>query len=265
MERHTADRSQFAYGSRAKLGLIVPVTNTVNEAEWCRMMPSGVTFHTARTALHTHDVSTEALARDIAAKAADLMPAGIDVLAYACTAGSMVTPAQSLPDAIAALIGVPAVTTAAAIVKALHYIGATRISVATPYHDALNAHEVAFLAAAGIEVLAIQGLGIGAGGPAEYPYIAKTPLAAVRDHARQVFQRGSDALLITCTDFPTLSLIGELEAELAVPVITSNQATLWDALRTIGVTESIPGAGRLLAAPTEADLSVSCKESSSYG
>jgi hypothetical protein len=41
-----------AYGWRARLGLIVPTTNTVNEAEWARMAPDGVTIHSARTRFH---------------------------------------------------------------------------------------------------------------------------------------------------------------------------------------------------------------------
>ena len=44
------------YGRRAKLGLIVPVTNTVNEAEWHQHTPRGVTVHSARMPLHA-DVS----------------------------------------------------------------------------------------------------------------------------------------------------------------------------------------------------------------
>ena len=41
------------YGARAKLGVIVPPTNTANEAEWNRMTPPGVTIHAARMKLHT--------------------------------------------------------------------------------------------------------------------------------------------------------------------------------------------------------------------
>gem|GEM_PF-4633866 len=47
------------YGWRAKLGLIVPTTNTVNEAEWNMAAPDGVSIHGARMVLHT-DVTTKA-------------------------------------------------------------------------------------------------------------------------------------------------------------------------------------------------------------
>lgn len=247
MTRHLS-----AYGPRARLGLIVPPTNTVNEAEWARAMPPGVTFHTHRMRLHGDTESASgraALMADLDAAFAMLAPARPDVIAYACTAGSMVTPAASLPDALAARAGIAAVTTAAAIVAALRALGVRRLSVATPYAEALNAHEAAFLAAHGFEVLRLVGLGIGAGGPQEYVRIAETPLAALHAHARAAFVPGSDALLLTCTDLPVQTLIAPLEAELGVPVVTSNQATLWTALRRAGLADAVPGLGRLLDLP----------------
>ena len=243
--------TQPDYAVRARLGLIVPPTNTVNETEWRAMVPAGVSFHTHRMRLHA-DVTSEAglagLHADLDAAFGMLKPAGCAVVAYACTAGSMVSPPQALPDALAARNGVAAVTTSAAIVAGLKALGAVRLSVATPYADALNAHETHFLEAEGFEVANLIGLGIGAAGPHEYVRIAKTPLDAVAAHARAAFVPGSDALLITCTDFPTLPLVETLEAELGVPVVTSNQATLWAALRAAGLDDRLAGCGRLLAA-----------------
>ena len=45
----------------------------------------------------------------------------------------------------------------------------------------------------------------------------------------------------------TLPLIAPLEAELGVPIVTSNQATLWAMLRAVGIEDRGPGGGRLLA------------------
>lgn len=243
-------RHQSTYGSRGKIGLIVPPTNTVNEPEWGLLIPDSLTFHTVRMPIHPHaadEAARNALVHDIAEKAAELTPAEVDVVAYACTAGSMIHPLQFLPDAVGRIAGVPVVTTATAIVKALRSLGARRIAVATPYHDALNAHEAEFLSAAGLEVCAIKGLGIGANGPSDYPLIARTPIDLVYRHARSVYVDGIDALVISCTDLPTLHLIERLEDELGVPVVTSNQATLWDALRTIGITTPVATGGKLLS------------------
>ncbi|RAH97757.1 hypothetical protein DLJ53_28370 [Acuticoccus sediminis] len=242
-------RHASAYSGRGKLGLIVPPTNTVNEAERQRLVPEGVTVHTHRMALHTDTASPAgraALETDLDAAVAMLAAARVDTVAYACTAGSMVTPAASLPDALTARAGVATVTTAAAIIAALTALGVTRLSVATPYADALNAHETHFLEDHGFTVVNLVGLGIGAGGAHDYVRIAETPLEAVAAHARAAFVPGSEALLITCTDFPALPLVEPLEAELGIPVVTSNTATLWAALRRAGIADPVPGAGRLL-------------------
>ncbi|MBW8635894.1 aspartate/glutamate racemase family protein [Hoeflea sp. WL0058] len=243
-------KHQSTYSSRAKLGLIVPPTNTVNEAEWARMVPDGVTYHTHRMSLHsdTHTEAGEAaLYADLDTAIGMLAQCGADAIAYACTAGSMITPAQSMPDRLSERTGRQCVTTSAAIIDALKTLGVVQLSVATPYADALNAHETEFLEAHGFEVLRLIGLGIGAGGPSEYPRIARTPLEAVADHARAAFVPGSDALLVTCTDFPTLPLVESLEAELGVPVVTSNQATFWSMLRAVGVQDRFQPFGRLLS------------------
>lgn len=242
-------RHRSTYSYRAKLGLIVPPTNTVNEAEWSRLMPDGVTFHTHRMPLHPNASRPEGRAEllaDLDGVVGLLAQARVDVVAYACTAGSMFNPVNGLPDEIARRTGVPAVTTSAAIIAALKALGATKLSVATPYHAALNDHEAHFLAENGFDVLNLVGLGIGANGPQDYPLIAQTPLETVEATVRAAFRQGSDAILITCTDFPALPLIERLEAEYAVPVVTSNQATLWAALREAGIGDSLQGSGRLL-------------------
>ena len=241
-------RHKSAYGWRAKLGLIVPPTNTVNEAEWARMMPAGVSFHTVRMPLHLDTVSAEgrrSLIASIVARVAELAQARVDVVAYACSAGSMINPLDALPREVEAATGTAFITTAASIVYALRHIGARRLSIATPYDQALNDHEVAFLADNGFETLSISGLGLGIDVPAKIPLIAETSLDAVAAHTRAAFAAGSDALLVTCTDFPTLPLLPALEHDLAVPVVTSNQATLWAALRRAGVADQLPNAGLL--------------------
>lgn len=244
----TEPRHKSAYSYRAKLGLIVPPTNTVNEAEWARVLPEGVTHHAVRMPIHLDHGTPEgrrALVADVVAKVGELSQARVDVVAYACTAGSMVSPRHALAREVEAEAKVPLVTTAASIVDALAALGAKRVSIATPYHDALNEHERHFLAENGIETLAIAGLGLGANGPVDYPLIAQTPQDRIAAHILSTFVPGSDAMLVTCTDFPTLLLHEKLEQQLGVPVVTSNQATLWAALRRAGIGDRIPRLGAL--------------------
>lgn len=225
--------------------MIVPPTNTVNEAEWKRMAPPGMAFPLVRMPLHAH--GDPALYDDLRKALRELKKEKPDVVAYACTAGSMVLPLETIPDFIRKETGVPGVATAPALVHAARALGLAKVSVATPYHDALNQHEKAFLEESGIVVLSLKGLGIGAGGPEEYVQIAKVPGEKVYEHCRATFVPQSDGMIVSCTDFNTQDAVPRLEAELGKPVISSNLATFWMALRAAGAPTSIPGYGSLLS------------------
>ena len=223
--------------------MIVPVTNTVNQAEWQRMAPD-FRFPLVRMALHAH--GDDALYADLRQAMETLKAERPDVIAYACTAGSMVQPLDSLPDFIERTSGIKGVATAPALVHACRALGLERMALATPYHDALNAHEKQFLGENGIEVVSMRGLGIGAGGAHEYVRIAKVPEEEVYRHCRSVDHPDAQGMIVSCTDFRTLGVLPRLEAELGKPGISSNLATFWMALRTAGRNDRLRGCGRLL-------------------
>jgi maleate cis-trans isomerase len=229
----------------ASLGLIVPTTNTVNEAEWKRMSLPGMRFPLARMSLNAH--ADESLYADLRKAIDELKAQHPDVIAYACTAGSMVQPLDSLAAYIEKTSGIKGVATAPALVHACHALGLKRIALATPYHDALNEHERGFFAENGIDVISMKGLGIGAGGPHEYVKIARVPQEEVYAHCRSVDVPEAEGMVISCTDFATLDAIPRLEAALGKPVISSNTATFWHALRAAGICDRLHGFGRLLA------------------
>lgn len=239
---------QATYGGRARIGLIVPPTNTVNESEWRLCVPEGVSFHTHRMPIHMDLDSPDgrlALERDLDMAFGMILPVTPDVVAYACTAGSMVRPVHSLPEALSSRHSVRAVTTSAAIVDALTALKVTRLAVVTPYSETMNAHEAAFLADNGFEVVSISGRGIGAGGASEFPLIARTSLDEIRTQVDQTVTHDAEAIVLLCTDFPSLPLINELEEKYALPVVTSNQATLWASLRAANIHDRPPNLGRL--------------------
>ena len=227
----------------ASIALIVPPTNTVNEAEWKRIAP-GLRFPLLRMPLHPH--ADEAFYRDLKSALKELKAAAPDVIAYACTATSMVLPLDTLSKFIEREAGVPGVATAPALVLAARALGMKRIAVATPYHDALNAHEKDFFEQCGLQVLGIRGLGIGAGGPQEYIQIAQVLPDQVYEHCRAAWVPGADGMIVSCTDLRTLDAVPRLERELGKPVVSSNLATLWLALRAARERAPIRGFGSLL-------------------
>jgi maleate cis-trans isomerase len=232
-----------------RIGLIVPPQNSVNELEWRRMVPAGVDFSLVRIPLHADTTSAEGkrhLYADLQKCLDELKPGRPDVIAYACTAGSMSKPLDGLTDEMTRMCGKPCVATAPALIEACKTLGLKKVAIATPYHDALNGHEAHFFEENGIQVLSIRGLGIGAGGPHEYVNLAKVPKEQVYAHARGTWVPGADGMVVSCTDFASLEALPRLERELSKPVISSNTATLWAALRAAGLDTRIPGFGRLL-------------------
>jgi maleate cis-trans isomerase len=239
-----------SYGWRARLGLIVPPTNTANESEWSRVLPDGVTLHTTRMPLHLHVEEPlhddDPLARDLVAAAQLLAQAGVAAIAYGCTAGSMIEPLSQLPALIERATGIPGTTTAAALVEALHAVGARRIVMISPYGPTLQAREEAFLTRQGFTIISSRGLGIGEGGAHEFVRIREQGPEVVSALARAAMVAEADAMLIACTDFGTLPVVAALEAELGIPIVTSNQAQFWSTLRAAGIDDAVPGWGGLL-------------------
>ncbi len=56
----------------------------------------------------------------------------------------------------------------------------------------------------------------------------------------------ADAIFISCTNYRTNDITERLEEEFREPVVSSNPATFWAALRTIGCRERIRGFRKVL-------------------
>ncbi|NJD99844.1 maleate cis-trans isomerase [Thermococcus sp. LS1] len=232
------------YGWRGRLGLIVPSSNTTMEMELHSAIPEGVSLHTARVPLR--NVTEEELIKmnALAVESAKLLrDAGVELILYGCTSGSFIGGKdfeKELEAKIENEVNVPVVSTSTAVVEALKMLDAQSILVITPYTDEINEREKEFLEANDFEVLDIRGLGI-----EDNTKIGKLePYEAYR-LAKATFVDEADAIFISCTNLRTFEIIEPLEEDLGVPVVTSNQASLWLALREMDVMEKIPWLGRL--------------------
>jgi len=56
----------------------------------------------------------------------------------------------------------------------------------------------------------------------------------------------ADAVFLSGTGMPTVTVLESLEQDLGKPVISSASAMMWHALRLAGVGQSVMGYGRLL-------------------
>ncbi|HYG43916.1 MAG TPA: aspartate/glutamate racemase family protein [Bordetella sp.] len=235
-----------------RIGILIPSTNTSVEADFQRLLSDAVTVHSER--LYIPDgTMTEAfldlMNQDLQDKAALLATAKMDVIAYACTSGSFYRGAawdEQVRDTIEQRTGVPCVTTSAAVSKAFQALDVRAVSVMTPYPDWTNQKLAQYYAAQGLDVKGVHG---DARAAAEgHRAINDQDPAQIEQFAREHFDRDAQALFCSCTAWRSLECVAALEACLNVPVVTSNQATIWATLHAIGSLGMATPTGRLFGA-----------------
>ena len=119
-----------------------------------------------------------------------------------------------------------------------------RSTLCTPYTDVINHIEADYFAANGFPVVNSSGLAL----ELDRDIARLEPEDAEAQVARTDVSE-ADCIFISCTDYHVLDAIDRIESRQRKPVVTSNQAGAWGALRMMGIEESIPGAGKLLTLP----------------
>lgn len=238
------------YGWRARLGLILPSLNVTTEPEYYRMLPEGVTVHTTRMFYEQQTEETYAHLPDDIPRAVTLLShAQVHALAFACTSGSLYGGLgydQKIIDIIKKYTDRPCTTTSTAVVEALDTMGVKKVCIGTPYSTWVNTLEHKFFEGNGFEVINIRSImedvrGVFGDVPDETGPQLRFLVNAVppqRIHefvVRKVYRDGCDGLFLSCMGFPTLGIVDVLEKDLGMPVISSNQATLWKLLKMAGV------------------------------
>jgi len=230
----------------ARVGLIIPSSNRMVEQEMVGAFPAGVTAHITRLRMTgSNRLAFADLLSRIAEATRALVDARCDVIAFHCTANSMEGGADGEQEILAALTraGAPrATTTITAIQRAFDALGAKRIVLITPYSATTTEHEADFLRQAGYDVLSAKGFSL-AGSDA---YCA-TPPQFWHDRVVAAARPDADAYLISCANISVFGVIDDLEARLERPIVTSNQAVVWEALRLIGWRAPPRHLGRLFA------------------
>ena len=252
----------YQVAHRARIGVLIPSTNTGVEYDLQKFGLTGVTWRPSRFWIELKNWADEmaktgenenaVFERFLELMRKELPPAIDNVLSAKISHLMLGMSAETFwggmegnvefEGAIQQQIGEMGMTTGAAACRdALHNFGAKTISVITPYPPVGDDNVRQFFSEIGFEVKHICGLN-----RPSATAIAETSIKQVVDAVKQVDGDDVDAIIQCGTNLSTVDLFPTLEHWLEKPLIPINVATIWHALRHSGIKDQIIGKGRLL-------------------
>jgi maleate isomerase len=239
------------YGYRARIGYCSPPFVTeVFCAEFYRMAPQGVTLMVTTLAITslTSETTKDQMARSHAKslEAANAMArAGANVVVLGGNPINQSRGVENLDDICASLareIGTKVITSTQAQMQALRALGARKVATVQPFVAEMNPGSERSMRNLGFEPAGTVACG------STVAELGRIPGELAVTLARQVKREHPEADTIhhSCAHWATAHAIEQVERELNVNVMTSQQAIFWKALRTAGIADPIDGYGRLL-------------------
>ena len=233
------------FGAGGRIGIIVPANNSVLEPELWSRLPPGAALYATR--ILAKGVLTPEAVRDMEGavdRAVEELAATIvDVIVYADMVTTFIMEDgwnEARTAAIADRTGAACISAWTALRDALDALGIRRFALGTPYPAAIHALTRPFFEARGYQLTADATLDIDL--MTDVPKVQPDRLRAL---VAGLDRTGAEAVVLLATDLPTLATLEALERDTGVPVISSNQAILWSALRATGNTQPVDGLGRL--------------------
>jgi maleate cis-trans isomerase len=226
-------------------GVLIPSTNTTVETE-CRLLPTAYQAHIGRLMTSTPGQTfSPSRDEDIDYQSRLLGTAKVELVMLAQTSASLFADDydEVTTRRMSAGAGVPAITSAQAVGRAVRALGARRVALVSPYSEAVNERAARYFGSKhGVETVTLEGFGatdsyaIGNLGPEN-----------ARDAFARIDRPEIEVFVVPGGNFPTMASIAAWEQEFGKPVVTTNQASFWAMLRAFDGGVRIPGFGRLLA------------------
>lgn len=229
-----------------RIGLIVLSNDYATERDFVNVKPGDdiSLFVTRVENTPNCNVETLPLMAPHISKAANLViPEGrLDVMVYSCTSGTVIMGYEKICSLIhSARPGIPVVTPITASLAALDRFDAQKLAVLTPYTDDVNSSIADHLKLHKKNVCSFTSFLI-----EDNETMAKLSLEAILRGAIEADRPDADALFISCTAIRALDVVEQIEKAIGKPVVTANQAMIWQALRLSGCSKPIEGYGNLL-------------------
>ena len=182
------------------------------------------------------------MADDITEVTQDILPdQKIDCVAYGCTSGTVAAGYDTIKSKVNLAKPESKVTTPiTAAVKAIDKLGIKKISIFTPYTKTINDSVAKYFKDQNIIINSLTYFDIESDLD-----IGKVDEDYLFDVLSKIDLEDSDALFVSCTALPVLSIIDKLEKKINKTVLSSNQTLIWDSLNQINYKKKIEGFGKL--------------------
>ena len=182
------------------------------------------------------------MADDITDVTKDILPdQKIDCVACDCTSGTVAAGYDVIKDKVNLAKPEAKVTTPiTSAIKALNVMGINKISIFTPYTKTINDSVVSYFEKENVCVNSLTYFDI-----ASDLDIGKVDEDYLFEVLSKIDLEDSDALFVSCTALPVLSIIDQLEKKLNKIVLSSNQTLIWDTLNLIGNKDPVVGFGKI--------------------
>ena len=165
----------------------------------------------------------------------------LDCVAYGCTSGTIAAGYQSIFEKVNKAKPDTKVTTPiTAAIKGLNTLNIKKISIFTPYTSEINNAVLNYFEKENFQINRLSYFDIESDldiGKVDPNYLFET--------LNNIALDDSDALFVSCTALPIMSLISDLEKKFNKPVISSNQALIWDSLNQVGSKYNVDEYGEL--------------------
>ena len=239
-------------GSRGRIAIVVPSTNTSCQPESERLRPKGVTNHIGRISIKERPLTTEQAFLEHVESMRNGMRTAIDqvitcqpthvIMGVALEAfWGGVKAAEALQAELTERAGVGVSMGSTATDHALKKLGAKRIAVLTPHQPRGDEQVRTYFTEAGYDIRRLIGLKC----PSPV-LIAHTTPQQVIGALRELDGDDIDAIVQVGTNLAAIELCAEAEQWLRKPVLAINAVTYWDALRRSGIEDRVYGCGSVL-------------------
>jgi maleate isomerase len=226
---------------RKRIGLLVPSNNSTVEPDFANAIPRSVSVHSHHLWSDVdprRPARTEKLGDEFLEAARFLTPMRLGVLALA--QGNAAS-----EDQFRRIFEIPAVASSPSVVQALRYYGIQRVAVFTPYDDYVNGRLWEYFSNFRFEVVGSFGDPRMITSKQQDTNIQDP--AAIAEFVISMCPAEAEGLVLSGSAWRAMEATAEIERGTGKLVVTTNQATIWRAVRKLGVTEGVSGWGRLIA------------------